>query len=456
MPGESRVDLVVTSRRLILPDGERSGAVVVAGGVIQEIQRFDAALPALRRVDAGNAIVMAGGVDTHVHINEPGTDWEGFETATRAAAAGGITTLVDMPLNSLPVTTTVAALEAKARAAAGRCHVDYGFWGGIIPGTAPHVAPLLDAGVLGFKAFFAPSGLPEFPPVTAADLRPVLPALRARGAPLLVHAEAPGTLACALSSSGLTEHPRSYAHYLASRPARAETVAVRLLIQLAATFGARFHVVHLSSGNALAALGAARRRGALLTVETCPHYLTFAAEEIGDGETACKCAPPIRERAERERLWAGLRSGAIDLVASDHSPCPPEWKRLASGSFLDAWGGISSLQLVLPAVWTGARARGFLPADVTRWLSRAPARLAGLEGRKGALAPGCDADLVIWEPEGEFVVDPAALHHRHALSPYAGRRLAGRVRQTFLRGRLIYDDGAFPAPPGGEWIRRAA
>jgi len=375
--------------------------------------------------------VMPGVVDSHVHINDPGrSDWEGFDTATRAAAAGGITTLCDMPLNSIPATTTARALDQKRRAAAGRCAVQVEFIGGVVPGNSPDLKQLVKSGVCAFKCFLTPSGVPEFPYVTEAELREIFPALLELGLPLMVHAEDPGML----REGG--QSPR-YEDYLASRPALAERSAIELLIRLMERWPAPVHIVHLSSATSLPLIDTARGKGLPITVETCPHYLTFAAEDIPDGATEYKCAPPIRGASERDGLWQGLESGAIDLIASDHSPCPPEMKQ-TGGDFFGAWGGIASLQLSLPAVWTGARARGIAPERLADWMSRTPARLVGLGARKGVLAEGFDADVVVWHPEGSFTVIPDQLLHRHPATPYAGRRLHGVVQATYVGGRLAF------------------
>jgi allantoinase len=356
-----------------------------------------------------------------------------------------------MPLNSLPVTTTLAALSAKAAAAADQASVDYGFWGGAVAGDGDHLATLLGAGVLGFKAFLVDSGVAEFTPLDPAGLEAAMRRLADLGSVLLVHAELPGPIVRA--ARGGPGDPHRYATWLAARPAAAELEAIDLVARSAARTGCRVHVVHLACADGVAAIAAARAEGARLTVETCPHYLTFAAEGIPDGATAFKCAPPIRGRVDRDGLWTALGDGRIDLVASDHSPCPPALKRLDAGDFFAAWGGIASLELLLPATWTGARARGHgLPA-LARWLAEAPARLAGLDARKGRIAVGCDADLVIFEPDTAWTVDPRRLHHRHPVTPYAGRRLVGRVTRTYLRGRCVYDDGTFPSPPIGQWLR---
>lgn len=433
-------DLVVRGRRVVSLGGVGPAAILIHGGKVVAVGEWDDLPPDVPVIDAGEAVVMPGLVDTHVHVNEPGrTGWEGFETATRAAAAGGITTLVDMPLNSIPATTTREALRAKREAAVGKCRMDVGFWGGVVPGNAEEIPGLIEDGVLGFKSFLVPSGVEEFQHVTEADLREAMP--RLNGAVLLVHAELPGPL-------GICEGDR-HDDWLRSRPDAAETEAIELLIRLCRETGARVHVVHLATAEALPLLREARR-DLPITVETCPHYLTFAAEEVPDA-VVFKCAPPIRSRENRERLWEALREGLIDLVATDHSPSPPDLKR---GGFREAWGGIASLQLALPAVWTGARTRGFSLQDLALWLCRNPARLAGLSN-KGAIEPGFDADLVIWEPDESVRVKPAALQHRHKLTPYAGLTLDGVVRRTLLRGETVYHDGDFPGPPAGRLLKGA-
>jgi allantoinase len=394
-------------------------------------------------------------VDTHVHINEPGrTEWEGFATATRAAAAGGITSLIEMPLNSIPATTSVGASQAKLAAAAGKLSVDTGFWGGVVPGNARELPALWQAGCFGFKCFLIDSGVREFASVGESDLREALPVLARIGAPLLAHAELPGPIEDAAKRRAASASRKSYQTWLESRPPAAENDAIDLLLRLAGEFGVRIHIVHLSSSDAIPKIRNAKASGQPLSVETCPHYLTFTSEEIPDGATWFKCAPPIRERENRECLWAGLQRGTIDMIATDHSPCPPEMKRQETGDFLDAWGGIASLQLSLPAVWKEAKPRGFSLPHLSRWLCEAPARLASLAHKKGAIAPGCDADLVIWNPEAAFNVDPAQLHHRHKLTPYAGRDLMGIVEATFLRGIKIFERGNFSAAPAGRVLLR--
>jgi len=440
---------------VVLPTGVRAASIRIDDGRITDIVTDGAAVAdsaAVPVIDAGSRVVMPGLVDTHVHVNEPGrTDWEGFHTATRAAAAGGITTLVDMPLNSIPSTTTVAALEAKRGAAASQCHVDVGFWGGVVPGNAEDIAPLAGAGVLGYKCFLTPSGVDEFGHVTETDLRAALPYVAVSGLPLLAHAESPAEL----REPDPHADPRQYFTWLRSRPPGAEHAAIEMLINLAEETSARVHIVHLTSADALPMLKAARERGVRITVETCPHYLVFAAEEIGDGATAWKCAPPIRERRHQDGLWRALVDGDIDLIATDHSPAPPAMKHLRDGNFLDAWGGIASLQVALPAVWTAAAQRGIAIKRLADWMSVAPARLAGLTGRKGAIAVGHDADFVILDPDGDVVVDASRLYHRHPVTPYDGAHLKGLVTMTMLRGQIIYDRGNIVGGPRGELIARA-
>jgi allantoinase len=431
-------ELAVRARRAVTPDGVRPVTVAVRDGRIAALAGFGAALDAVTAEELpGEEVLLPGLADTHVHVNEPGrTEWEGFATATRAAAAGGVTTLVDMPLNSVPPTTTAAALAVKRAAAAAAAWVDVGFWGGAVPGNLPALAGLHESGVFGFKAFLVDSGVPEFGFLDAAHLDAVLAETARLGALLIVHAEDPGIIAAAPSPSG-----RPYAGFLASRPAAAEDAAVARLLGAARRHGARVHILHLASASALPVIEAARADGVAVTAETCPHYLTFCAEDVPDGATEFKCCPPIRDAAHREGLWAGLAGGLIDVVVSDHSPCPPALKRRDSGDFGAAWGGIASLQLGLSAVWTQARARGHGLPDVVRWMASGPAALAGLPG-KGVLAPGYDADLVAFDDTASFTVDPARLRHRHRVTPYAGRTLTGVVRRTWLRGQ---ETGAAPA-----------
>jgi allantoinase len=446
MPNDS-ARFALISRRVVLPGEVRAAAVLVEGERIAAIVEPAAVPHSWPSEDVGEWVIAPGVVDAHVHVNEPGrSEWEGFQTATRAAAAGGVTTLVDMPLNSSPVTTSVAALEAKRAAARGQTWVDVGFYGGLVAGSAPHVATLLDAGVLGIKAFLCDSGLPEFLPSSQADLQAAMPVLAQHGRPLLVHAE------LTHAAAPLPRDPRSYADYLASRPPVWERDAIELLIQLCRAHDCPLHIVHLANADALPLLEAAKAEGLPITVETCPHYLHFAADEVRDGDTRFKCAPPIREARHRELLWDGLKRGVIDTIGSDHSPCPPAMKQLDRGDFFAAWGGIASLQLTLPVVASGAADRGVSPAQLFGWLSSAPARLLGLS-RKGRLAAGCDADLVVWDPAERWTVEGRQLHHRHKLTPYEGAQLAGRVCRTYLRGSLIFDRGNFVGQPRGELLQ---
>jgi allantoinase len=437
------------SRRIVGPDGRvRPGTVLIEEGRIRALVSRPATAtvpPDIPVEDLGTRVIAPGLVDSHVHVNEPGrTDWEGFATATRAAAAGGVTTLVDMPLNCLPVTTTRAALEEKRRAATGQLHVDVGFWGGVIPGNAGELAELAAGGALGCKAFLVHSGIAEFPNATEADLRAAMPVLRDAGLPLLVHAEL--DLGDAPPAGG---DPRAYAGYLRSRPAAWEDAAIALLIKLARETGCAVHVVHLSSAASVNQIARAKADGLHFTAETCPHYLCLEAESVPDGATEYKCAPPIRDHENREALWQGLKDGVIDFVVSDHSPCTPALKGRERGDFAAAWGGIASLQLGLPAVWTEASRRGHSLSDISAWMSTRPAALAGLGRRKGQIAPGFDADLVVWDPESEISVEAEQLQFRHKVSPYLGRHLMGRVEATFLRGRLAYDGSGHPAGPVG-------
>ncbi|MEP6904765.1 MAG: allantoinase AllB [Gemmatimonadales bacterium] len=426
------MSLVIRSQRVVTPEGMRAATVHVDGGKIVRVGEWSDVPVGVPLSDAGASVVMPGVVDTHVHVNEPGrTEWEGFNTATRAAAAGGVTTILDMPLNSIPATTTVSALEAKRKAAHGKCVVKVEFIGGVIPGNSGELAGLRDAGVLAFKCFLAPSGVDEFPAVDENDLREAFPILAKLGVPLMVHAEDPSRL-----HAGPANGSRAYADYLASRPIESERSAIEMLVRLMERCPAPVHVVHLSSAKSLDVIRTARTRGLPLTVETCPHYLTFAAEDIPDGATEYKCAPPIRDKADRDGLWRALIDGEIDLVASDHSPCPPVLKELG-GDFFSAWGGIASLQLALAAVWTGAQARGIGPERVAEWMSAGPARLARLDSRKGTLAAGYDADIIVWDPGKSFAVDGASLEHRHAVTPYQGRELFGAVTATFVGGHLV-------------------
>jgi allantoinase len=441
------------SRRVVTPAGIRSAAVLVDGERIQSVVSSEHVPRGVPVRDFGDAVILPGLVDSHAHINEPGrTEWEGFETATRAAAAGGYTFLVDMPLNCLPATATVEALEAKRRAAQGKCTVDWAAWGGVVSGNQDHIEGLAAAGARGFKCFLIHPGIDGFTMVTEDDLRAALPHVARTRLPLLVHAELAGPVDAATALLASADW-RSYSTYLKSRPDEAELSAIRLLLSLCREYGFRLHIVHLATSQALAMLCAARSQGLPVTVETCPHYLHLIAETIPNGATQSKCAPPVRSRENREGLWHGLREGWIDLVATDHSPCPPPMKRLDEGNFETAWGGISSLSMALPVMWTEASARGFTLCDIARWMAEGPARLAGCEQRKGRIAPGYDADLAVFHPDAEFVVTPERLHHRHAVSPYLGEKLRGVIQATYLRGQLVFSDGKFPGQPLGREFR---
>lgn len=437
----------LASRRVVTPDGVRAAAVIVAGERIEAIVPREQAPSSIEIEDVSDLVISPGVVDAHVHINEPGrTDWEGFQTATKAAAAGGVTTLIDMPLNSSPVTTTVAALEAKRAAARDKCYVDVGFHGGLIPGNVAELEPLVAAGVCGVKAFLCDSGLSEFPASGEKELRAALPVLRRLGVPLLVHAE--------LVDSDEAIECRNYRQWLESRPDSYERGAVTLLRDLCKEYQAPIHVVHLASGPLTSHFFWAKLDGLPLTVETCPHYLHFYSERLEHADARFKCAPPIRRKDDRERLWEALIAGVIDTVGSDHSPCPPEMKRLDTGDWLQAWGGVSSLQLTLPIMWRGLRNYMVTFSRLAEWLSANPARLVGLSHRKGKLAAGYDADLCLWDPQEEWTVTREDLHHRHQITPYEGERLRGRVKRTYVRGRVAYDDGRFPAGQVGTLLRR--
>jgi allantoinase len=442
------------SRRVVTPQGIIAAAVLVEDGRILDVVPPEQ-LPAQISVkDFGDAAVLPGLVDSHVHINEPGrTEWEGFRTATRAAAAGGYTLLVDMPLNCLPPTTTVAALEAKRKAASGQCHVDWMAWGGVVSDNQAHIENLGAAGVPGFKCFLIHPGIDGFTMVTEPELCAALPHVARSGLPLLVHAELPGPVDAATSRLAEADWSK-YATYLQSRPDEAELSAIRLMLSLCREYHFRLHIVHLGTSQALDLRRAAKSEDLPITVETCPHYLHFSSDKIPDGQTLFKCAPPIRSRENCERLWQGLREGVIDLVATDHSPCPPEMKRLSERNFQTAWGGISSLSLALPVMWTEAKSRGFTLADIARWMAEGPARLAGCESRKGRISKGFDADFVVFEPEAEFTATADRLSYRHRVSPYLGERLRGVIKATYLRGNCVFADGEFPGEPDGRELRR--
>jgi allantoinase len=441
------------SPRVVTPSGTYPAAVLVEQGRIVELCAPGEIPAGCEVIDLAEYVLLPGLVDAHTHINEPGrTEWEGFETATRAAAAGGFTTLVDMPLNCLPATTTVVALEEKRAVSKGKCTVDWAAWGGVSDHNADHLSALASSGVRGFKCFLADPGIEGFNRVDEAELRIAAPHIARTRLPLLTHSELPEPLQHAAAALRSTDW-RRYDSWLQSRPDEAEVEAIRLMLRLCSEYGFRLHIVHLATAKALPELQAARAQGLPVTVETCPHYLHFTAGQISDGSTLHKCAPPIRSAENREALWKAIREGLIDLIATDHSPCPPAWKRPGEGNFQSAWGGIASLSVALPVVWSGMRKRGFGLDDLARLMAEKPARLAGIERRKGQIAPGHDADFVAFDPDGIVQVTPDNLYTRHAISPYVGETLYGRVVETFLRGHKIFQNGIFPCAPAGEEVR---
>lgn len=446
------MDFIIRSRRVVTPLLIGPATVHIADGKIAHIGEWEDVPVGVPLTDAGNSVVMPGNVDAHVHVNEPGrTEWEGYETATKAAAAGGVTTIVDMPLNSIPPTTTLAGFEEKLAAAEGKCTVDVAFWGGVVPGNTDELSPLSKRGVRGFKCFLIHSGVDEFPHVVEADLRIAMPELARLDSVLLIHAEVAGPIdAAAASLAGLD--PRQYDTFLRSRPREAENEAIALMLRLCRETGCRIHIVHHSSSDALPMLREARAEGLPLTVETCPHYLTFAAEEIADGATHFKCCPPVRERENREKLWEAVTDGTIDMVVSDHSPCTPALKLLETGDFMDAWGGIAALQFGLPVMWTNLRSRGFAIEDLTRLMSAKPAKLARLDHRKGSLAAGYDADIIIWNPEEKFEVVPDIIEHRHKLTPYSGMELFGKIEATYVGSEKVFEEAQFTELKSGKLL----
>jgi allantoinase len=451
-------DLAISGNNILTADGIKKAVVLVKNGAIADIvPNLDVEMNS-HVINIHDHVLMPGIIDPHVHINEPGrTAWEGFATATRSAAAGGITTLVDMPLNCSPVTTTAAAFDEKIKAANGQLQVDCGFWGGIIPGNESEIEKLVDKGVLGFKAFLTHSGIDEFPNVTEADLRKAMPLIAKHGLPLLVHCELAAGKRATVPNRGTPEefaNEQSYQNYLSSRPKKWEDDAIALMIRLCEEFQCRVHIVHLSSANSIEQIQKAKQKGMPITVETAPHYLYFNAEAIPDAQTAYKCAPPIREKENNEQLWNALKEGIIDFVATDHSPAPPEMKEIASGNLMKAWGGIASLQLALPVLWTAARKRNIPITYIAKWLCEKPAYLPGLQKNKGKIAKGYDADFVIWNPHSPFRVTGTQLHHKHKITPYLNEELYGITEQTWLQGTRIFDHGIFTKLNKGKIITR--
>jgi allantoinase len=390
-------------------------------------------------IELGNKVLMAGIIDPHVHINEPGrTEWEGFDSATKSAIAGGITCLVDMPLNATPVTTSVKAFEEKLQATTNKLHTNCGFWGGIVPGNEKEIEGLIKNGILGFKTFLTHSGIDDFPNALESDLDKAMPILTKNNLPLLVH--------CELSDDEnhcINNDSRSYANYLSSRPKKWEDDAIAMMIRLCEKHHTRVHIVHLSSADSIPQIIAARQKGLPISVETGQHYLYFNAEDIPDGSTAHKCAPPIRDKENNDQLWEALQKGVIDFVATDHSPATADLKELDSGNFMKAWGGIASIQLALPVLWTAAKKRNCSLTDIAKWLCENPAKLPGLEMTKGIIAKGYDADLIVWDPEKEFTVENENLYHKNKVCPYQGHQLFGVVEQTWLAGEKVFSSNEF-------------
>ncbi len=447
-----QADLAIYCKKTILPEGIREVTILITEGKIVEIIEGKApAGSAKKLVSAGESVLMPGLIDSHVHINEPGrTEWEGFESATKAAAAGGVTTLVDMPLNSTPVTTSAANFKKKLKAAEGNIYVNCGFWGGIVPDNSKDLDALIKAGVLGFKAFLANSGIDDFPNVSIAHLESVAKKISEEGLPLLVHAEIEE------KNKGQEEHnlePYSYQAFLRSRPHEWEDKAISTLIKVAEKYKLKTHIVHLSSSNSLASLKEAREKGIPISVETCPHYLFFNAETIQDADTRFKCTPPIREKENNDKLWDALIDGTIDFVVTDHSPAPPELKSMTDGNLKEAWGGISTLQFALPIMWTMAQDKNVPIEQVASWMTSKVADFLNLPG-KGRIQVGADADLVMWNPTKKMKVSPSLMRFRHPISPYEGIMLSGLVEKTYVGGALVYDKGSFVSSPAGKIILR--
>jgi allantoinase len=446
------VDLAIYSTHILTPDGIQNATLLIKDGIIKDIVPGKIDTSDFPVEDLGDLLVMPGLIDSHVHINEPGrTEWEGFETMTRAAIAGGITTLVDMPLNSSPVTISAKTLQDKLAATQGKLYCNCAFWGGIVPANADKLEELLDAGVLGIKAFLTHSGIDEFPNVTLADLRKGMQTLAKYQIPLLAHAELDemheGIMA-------FEKNPTSYMAYLNSRPKVWEDKAVEMMIALCEEFNTPVHIVHLSSADSIPQIKAARAKGLPLTVETCPQYLYFCAEEIPDANTLFKCAPPIREKANNEKLWAALKDGTLDFIVTDHSPATPDLKKIDTGNLKEAWGGIASIQFSLPVVWTAAKKRGFSTNEITNLMSTHVTKFIGLEHSKGKLQKGYDADIVVWDPEQKFTVEASAIQYRHKISPYVGEELSGVIKQTYVGGKKVYENGNFISLPQGSIVLR--
>lgn len=442
----SSKSFLLRSRRIVTPEGVKEGELWIQEGKIRQIFPLNQGTLDVQVEDVGNLVVMPGLVDSHVHVNEPGrTEWEGFETATHAAAAGGITTLADMPLNCIPVTTTLKAFQIKLEECRSKLQMDCAFWGGVVPGNLQELEPMMDAGISGFKAFLIHSGIDDFPQASEADLRASMPLIAKRKLPLLVHAELDGSEE---SASDPTKNVSNYWEYLASRPKKWEMDAIALMIQLCRETSCPVHIVHLSCADALPMIQSARLEGLPFTVETCSHYLTLAAENVAEGDTRFKCAPPIREQENANRLWKGLEEGVIDFIVSDHSPCTPALKLMEKGDFQGAWGGISSLQFGLSVIWTEAKRRGYSLLQLAQWMCEKPATLLHLAHKKGKIAQGYDADLIVWNPEATIQIQPETTYHRHKVTPYEGQQLFGKIEQTLLRGQRIYNQGVFSTPVG--------
>jgi allantoinase len=430
----------IQSKNILTPSGFIDGYVFIEGDKIVDVISSNNSI-VFPIEEVGECIVMPGIIDPHVHINEPGrTEWEGFDTATKAAAAGGIITMIEMPLNASPVTTTKNNFQIKLDAAKNKLHVNCGFWGGIVPDNLHELEELLESGVFGLKAFLTHSGIVDFPNTSAEHLRKALKILKKYGKPLLVH--------CELDSTHddlklLEQNPRSYSAYLKSRPKSWEDNAIKLMIDLCRETAAHVHIVHLSSAKSIEQIRKAKGEGLPLTVETAQHYLFFNAEEIPEGATQYKCAPPIREKQNNEQLWNALLDGTIDFIATDHSPAPSELKEIESGNFKKAWGGIGGLQFSLPAVWTKMKEKNIPMEKILKWMCESPSKLCGLQNSKGKIEKGYDADLVIWNPNEKFIVEEKNIQHRHKISPYLNQELNGVVEQTYVGGEKVYDKGSF-------------